>query len=149
LQFSAGKKYFDDFVNAYYNEGCLEVKTLLFVVNSNVLSLNLNDGGFRSMDKDNVNYSEMARSPQFRELMRHKKRFIVPLSVFFFAFYFTLPILTSYTTVLNRTAFGPVSWAWVFAFAQFVMTWVLCVLYSRKASSFDRLAQDVRKQAGR
>lgn len=57
------------------------------------------------------------------------------MTVFFLLFYFALPILTSYTDVLNHPAIGPITWAWVFAFAQFVMTWVLCILYSRKAAS--------------
>ncbi|WJH32451.1 DUF485 domain-containing protein [Paenibacillus sp. CC-CFT747] len=101
------------------------------------------------MAQKGIDFTEVARSAPFRKLMSSKKRFILPWTLFFFAFYFTLPILTSYTTVLNKPAFGPVSWAWVFAFAQFLMTWGLCVLYSRKAAEFDRMVQDVRRGMGR
>ena len=66
----------------------------------------------------------------------------------FLLFYFALPILTSYTDVLNHPAIGPITWAWVFAFAQFVMTWVLCILYSRKAAQFDRMVDDIKKDMG-
>ncbi|MFE4568547.1 DUF485 domain-containing protein [Paenibacillus chitinolyticus] len=93
-----------------------------------------------------LNYTEIAQSSQFQALLKHKRQFILPLSLFFFAFYFTLPILTSYTTVLNTPAFGSVSWAWVFAFAQFIMTWVLCILYSRRAAKFDVMVQQIRQQ---
>ena len=34
--------------------------------------------------------------------------------------------------MLNTPAFGDVTWAWVFAFAQFIMTWALCMIYSKK-----------------
>ena len=62
-------------------------------------------------------------------------------------FYFSLPVLTSYSTVLNSNAFGAISWAWVLAFAQFIMTWTLCVLYSKKAATFDILVEKIVKEA--
>nr|MBC9203375.1 DUF485 domain-containing protein [Paenibacillus sp. PL91] len=78
--------------------------------------------------------------------MAKKKRFIVPITVFFLAFYFTLPILTSYFKVLNNAAIGSISWAWVFAFAQFIMTWVLCSLYSRKSVEFDNMCDQIKSE---
>jgi uncharacterized membrane protein (DUF485 family) len=100
------------------------------------------------MQGKTVSYSAIAKSPKFQLLLRQKKRFILSLSVFFFAFYFLLPILTSYSKVLNHPAFGPVSWAWVFAFAQFIMTWVLCTVYSRRAAQFDRTVEELKREVG-
>lgn len=97
------------------------------------------------MQTKRVSYSDIAKSGKFRELLKQKRKFIVPMTVFFFAFYFLLPILTSYSTFLNAPAFGPVSWAWVFAFAQFIMTWALCILYSRRAAKFDALIHEVKR----
>ncbi|TVY09024.1 DUF485 domain-containing protein [Paenibacillus cremeus] len=91
-------------------------------------------------------YSEVAQSSKFQALLARKKSFLLPMSIFFFAYYFVLPILTSYTTVLNTPAFSPVSWAWVFAFSQFIMTWVLCSIYSRKANAYDAMVEDIRKE---
>jgi len=96
------------------------------------------------MPKGQINVSEVVQSDQFKKLIASKKRFIVPMTVFFLVFYFALPILTSYTTVLNESAIGPISWAWVFAFAQFVMTWVLCIIYSRKSKKFDRMVDEIK-----
>lgn len=93
-----------------------------------------------------VSYSDIAKSPQFQSLLKSKRRFIVPMTVFFLAFYFLLPILTSYSTFLNEGAIGPISWAWVFAFAQFIMTWTLCIVYSRKARTFDQAVESIRQQ---
>ncbi|MFD0693751.1 DUF485 domain-containing protein [Paenibacillus sp. GCM10027628] len=90
-------------------------------------------------------YSDIVKSAQFQTLLKKKRQFIVPWTVFFLAFYFLLPILTSYTKFLNHAAIGPVSWAWVFAFAQFIMTWVLCTLYQKKAKKFDELVASIRK----
>lgn len=45
--------------------------------------------------------------------------------------------------MLNTPAFGDVTWAWVFAFAQFIMTWALCMIYSKKAESFDEISQKI------
>lgn len=98
------------------------------------------------MKAKSLNFSEIAQSPKFRSLMSRKKAFLLPMSLFFLAFYFTLPILTSYTTVLNRSAFGPVTWAWMFAFAQFIMTWALCMLYSRKSNEYDRMIEDIKQE---
>lgn len=90
------------------------------------------------MDASSPDWPKIARSPAFRSLLADKARFILPVTVFFLAFYFTLPLLTSYSKVLNQPAFGVIPWAWVFAFAQFIMTWTLCGLYTRRAAQFDR-----------
>lgn len=90
-----------------------------------------------------INYTEIVQSSAFQQLVKSKNAFIVPISIFFFVFYFSLPLMTSYTKVLNVPAFGAVTWAWVFAFAQFVMTWTLCILYSKKAQSFDGKVKEI------
>lgn len=88
-------------------------------------------------------YSQVEKSTKFKELMQEKKRFIIPLTVFFLLFYFSLPILASYTTILNKPAIGSITWVWILALAQFVMTWTLCILYVRKAARFDQKADDI------
>ncbi|MGJ7911555.1 DUF485 domain-containing protein [Neobacillus sp. LXY-1] len=88
-------------------------------------------------------YTSIVQSSSFQRLLSEKKKFIMPLTIFFFCFYFALPIMTSYSTVLNNKFIGNISWAWVFAFLQFVMTWGLCTLYSNKAAKFDKLANQV------
>ncbi|PLR86534.1 DUF485 domain-containing protein [Bacillus canaveralius] len=90
-----------------------------------------------------LDYSKIAKSSSFQRLLKSKKNFILPFSLFFLAFYFTLPILTAYSKVLNNPAVGAISWAWVFAFAQFIMTWTLCIIYSNKAAGFDKIVEEV------
>ncbi|MBZ9535965.1 DUF485 domain-containing protein [Cytobacillus oceanisediminis] len=88
-------------------------------------------------------FVQIANSSKFKQLMSQKKKFLIPLTVFFLLFYFMLPILTSYTTILNKPAIGSITWTWVYAFAQFIMTWVLCMIYVRKAIKFDHLAAEI------
>ena len=96
------------------------------------------------MTNDPTPYSEIAQSPRFRALLAQKKQFLIPLSAFFFVFYFALPVMTSYfPSVVNVRAIGAITWAWLFAFAQFVMIWTLCALYVKKAASFDVDAEAV------
>jgi uncharacterized membrane protein (DUF485 family) len=96
--------------------------------------------------KTSVDYEKVVESSQFKQLMENKKKFIVPLTIFFLVFYFLLPISTSYGTFLNTSFIGDISWAWVFAIAQFIMTWVISILYVKKANSFDKEAEDIVKE---
>lgn len=93
--------------------------------------------------KADLDYVQVAESRRFRGLLEKKKKFILPLTIFFMVFYFSLPILTSYTNVLERPAIGDISWAWIYAFAQFIMTWVLCTVYVRKFQKFDGEADEI------
>ncbi|ULT56057.1 DUF485 domain-containing protein [Neobacillus drentensis] len=94
-------------------------------------------------------YTSIVQSAAFQNLLSEKKKFIIPITIFFFCFYFALPILTSYSTILNHNFIGSITWAWVFAFLQFVMTWGLCMLYSKKATKFDKLAEKVIHEGGK
>ncbi len=99
------------------------------------------------MVEGNNEWVRVERTGAFKELMRRKKAFIVPAMIFFFVFYFTLPFLTAFTTVLSATAFGPISWAYVYAFAQFIMTWGLAYAYIGQANKWDDLVDDARREA--
>lgn len=96
-----------------------------------------------------LDYSKIVQSSSFQQLLREKRQFLLPASLFFLAFYFTLPVLTAYSTVLNNPAIGPISWAWVFAFAQFIMTWTLCIIYTKRAAGFDRLVDEIKQNVMR
>lgn len=98
------------------------------------------------MEKEDV-WVRLEKTSAFQELVKSKKAFIIPATIFFMAFYFGLPILTGFTTVLNASAIGPMSWAYVYAFAQFVMTWTLLHLYVSRANKWDILVDQAKSQA--
>ena len=92
-------------------------------------------------------WDRVAQTPAFKDLMRRKKAFLVPAVIFFLVFYMSLPVLAGFTTVLDGPAIGEVTWAYVFAFAQFPMTWILCHLYRNRANKWDRLINEARQEA--
>ncbi|MBA9026686.1 DUF485 domain-containing protein [Peribacillus huizhouensis] len=94
-------------------------------------------------EKKSYDFEKIAESQDFKSLLESKRKFLIPITVFFLVFYFMLPILTSFTTILNRPAIGSITWTWVYAFAQFVMTWILCIIYVKKAGKFDHLAEQI------
>ncbi|SFD68594.1 Uncharacterized membrane protein, DUF485 family [Lentibacillus persicus] len=105
----------------------------------------LNEFKTDSQANDTVDFEKIEQSEQFNSFIENKKKFVIPYTIFFLIFYFLLPVLTSYTTFLNTPIIGPISWVWIFAFAQFVMTWVLCTIYVRKAAKFDEQADQILK----
>lgn len=94
-------------------------------------------------------WTALERTPEFRALVRAKRRFIVPATVFFVAYYFALPILVGYwPEAMRRPVVGRINVAYLFALSQFVMAWALMAAYVRRARAYDRLADAVRRQAG-
>ncbi|MGF1471216.1 MAG: DUF485 domain-containing protein [Rubrobacteraceae bacterium] len=99
------------------------------------------------MDQHHEEWVRIERTSAFQELVRNKKAFIIPATIFFMVFYFGLPILASFTTVLNFTVVGAITGAYAYAFAQFIMTWVLMHLYVRQANKWDRTINRVLQEA--
>ncbi len=98
------------------------------------------------MDRD-AEWVRVERTSAFKELVRRKKAFIIPATIFFFVFYFGLPALAGFTTVLDSYAIGSINWAYVYAFAQFAMTWILMHLYVSRANRWDDLVDRARHEA--
>jgi uncharacterized membrane protein (DUF485 family) len=80
--------------------------------------------------------------------MHAKKVFIIPVFVFFLAFYFALPLLAGFAPgFMSVKVIGGVSRAYVFALAQFVVAWAIAWRYVKAAGKFDQLAKDIVAQA--
>src|SRR5438045_4207121 len=79
-------------------------------------------------------WDRIANDPAFAALKAAKRRFILPATIFFLVYYMTLPILVGFfPAVMKQPVLGKVNWAYLFALSQFLMTWVICVLYVRIA----------------
>ena len=87
------------------------------------------------------------RTSAFRELTQKRKAFILPATIFFLVFYFGLPFLTAFTTVLDVNVIGAINLAYIYAFAQFAMTWILMHLYVSRANRWDDLVDRARHEA--
>jgi uncharacterized membrane protein (DUF485 family) len=91
-----------------------------------------------------VDWERLAASERFRELIKAKRKFIVPAMIFFIVYYFALPVLIGYAKPFMETrVLGPVNLAYLFALSQFFMAWIIAWLYVRAAARFDRMAGEV------
>jgi uncharacterized membrane protein (DUF485 family) len=91
-----------------------------------------------------IDWVAAEQSPEFRELGRRKKAFVVPATIFFLVWYFGFIVLAGYAPDFMGREFltDGLTVGYVLALSQFVMTWVLGALYLRKADrEFDPLAE--------
>ena len=100
---------------------------------------------------EEVHWEGLEQTPEFRELVRRRMRFVLPATIFFLVYYFLLPLGNGLAPDFMKTkVFGEINIAYLFALSEFVMAWVLAWLYIRKANTvFDALAAKVRARAGR
>jgi len=64
--------------------------------------------------------------------------FIIPATIFFIVYYFSLPVLVGYfPTAMETKVIGDINVAYLFALSQFVMTWVVTGLYVGQAKKWD------------
>ena len=95
-------------------------------------------------DRSAIDWERLAATAEFKSLLAAKVRFIVPATVFFIVYYFSLPLLVGYAPALMaRKVFGVINVAYLFALSQFLMAWILAWLYVRAAGRFDKMARDV------
>ncbi|MFC7394922.1 DUF485 domain-containing protein [Scopulibacillus cellulosilyticus] len=95
---------------------------------------------------ENEKYSEIVQTPEFQRLLKAKRKFIVPVTIFFAGYFILLPIFTSYSTILNKPFIGSITWTWAIAFTHFIMTWVLSGVYICKTNSFDKISEQISEQ---
>ena len=92
-------------------------------------------------DRDAANWDAIATHADFKKLLAAKARFIVPATIFFVVYYFTLPVLVGYQPeFMAKKVWGNVNIAYLFALSQFFMAWALAFLYVSVATGWDRQA---------
>ena len=82
--------------------------------------------------------------PDFKKLLAAKARFIIPASIFFVVYYFTLPVLVGWwPDLMKKEVLGKVNIAYLFALSQFFMAWALAFVYVKAAAKWDKAAAGV------
>ncbi len=88
-----------------------------------------------------VDWKGLAASAPFQELLRSKRRFIIPAMVLSILYYCALPVLVGwFPDLMKKKIGGGVNLAYLFAFSQFIMAWIVAGLYLAKAGAWDRAA---------
>ena len=83
-------------------------------------------------------WERIRQSSDYRTMIARKTKFVVAATLFFLVYYFALPVLVGYwPELMKRRVFGVVNVAYLFAFSQFFMAWILAYLYMRVAGRFD------------
>src|SRR5258708_3439862 len=83
-----------------------------------------------AQEADMAKWDAIEADADFKKLLAAKARFIIPSTIFFVVYYFTLPILVGWWPDLMKTkVIGQVNLAYVFALSQFFMAWSLAFFY--------------------
>jgi uncharacterized membrane protein (DUF485 family) len=92
-----------------------------------------------------VDWDAIIRDPRFQSLHKRKNSFLYGLMALAVAYYFLLPIGAAYFQDLFKVrVWGVINVGLLFALSQFVVTWAIAIIYSRKASQdFDRMAAEL------
>jgi uncharacterized membrane protein (DUF485 family) len=92
-----------------------------------------------------VDWEAIERSPEFRQLVTRRRRFVLPATIFFLGWYFGFIALAGYAEgFMGRSLYQGFTVGYALALSQFVMTWGLGWLYLRKADrEFDPLARRI------
>jgi uncharacterized membrane protein (DUF485 family) len=96
-----------------------------------------------------VDWERIERSPEFQELVRAKRRFVVPATIFFLSWYLGFILLCGYAEdFMAESVYEGLTVGYVLALTQFVMVAVLGIWYLRRADRvFDPLADKVARLA--
>jgi uncharacterized membrane protein (DUF485 family) len=90
-----------------------------------------------------VDWEEIERSPEFQELVKRRKAFVLPGTIFYLSWYMGFILLVAYAEdFMARRVYEGLTVGYCLALTQFVMVLVLGLLYLRKSDrEFDPLAE--------
>jgi len=100
---------------------------------------------------ERVDWEGIERSAEFRELESRRRRFVLPATVFFLAWYLGFILLAGYAEdFMGSSIYEGFTVGYLLALSQFVMVWGLGWWYLRKADrEFDPLEREVVELAER
>ena len=95
-------------------------------------------------DAELADWEAIEADADFVALLKSKAMFVAPATVFFVVYYFALPIGVGwFPGLMDKTVWRAVNVAYLFAFSQFLMAWVLAGFYVIVAAGWDQQAAAV------
>jgi uncharacterized membrane protein (DUF485 family) len=96
-----------------------------------------------------IDWIAAERSPEFRDLIKKRRAFVLPATIFFLAWYFGFIILAGYAEdFMGESIYEGFTVGYLLALTQFVMVWVLGWLYLRVSDRvFDPLSRRAAERA--
>ena len=94
-------------------------------------------------DPSRIDWKAAEQSPEFRELIAARRRFVVPATVFFLAWYFAFVLLAGYAKdFMGSSIYEGLTVGYCLALTQFAMVGVLGLMYLKRAQDeYDPLAE--------
>jgi len=88
-----------------------------------------------------IDWQAVERTPEFQELVTRRRRWVVPATIFFLAWYLGFIVLAGYAPgFMGESIYQGFTVGYLLALTQFVMVWVLAIWYVRKSDrEFDPL----------
>jgi uncharacterized membrane protein (DUF485 family) len=89
-----------------------------------------------------IDWEAIEASPEFQELVRTRRGFVVPATIFFLSWYMGFILLTAYAEdFMSERVYQGLTVGYCLALTQFVMVLVLGIMYLRRADRvYDPLA---------
>ena len=102
-----------------------------------------------STPQERVDWNAVEQSPEFRELVASRRRFVLPATIFFLAWYLGFILLAGYAPdFMAESVYEGLTVGYCLALTQFVMVFTLGYLYLRRADKvYDPLAARVVQKA--
>jgi uncharacterized membrane protein (DUF485 family) len=90
-----------------------------------------------------IDWEAIERSPEFQELVRRRRSFVIPCTIFFLSWYLGFIVLAAYAEdFMGESVYQGLTVGYCLALTQFVMVFGLGLWYLRRADrEFDPLAE--------
>jgi uncharacterized membrane protein (DUF485 family) len=101
------------------------------------------------MGDPTYDWERIERSPEFQELVRKRRSFVLPATIFFLAYYMAFILLAGYAPdFMGSSVYQGLTVGYCLALTQFVMVLALGVMYLRRSDrEYDPLAAQVVEMA--
>lgn len=90
-----------------------------------------------------IDWEAIERSPKFQELVKKRRSFVLPATIFFLTYYMAFILLCAYARdTMGKSVYEGLTVAYCLALTQFLMVLVLGLMYlKRSANVYDPLAE--------
>ena len=96
-----------------------------------------------------VDWEAIERSPEFQELIKRRRAFVLPATIFFLSYYMAFILLAGYAEdFMASSVYEGLTVGYCLALTQFLMVFVLGIMYLKRADrDYDPLAERVVEMA--
>ena len=97
-----------------------------------------------------IDWEAIERSPEFQQLVKRRRSFVLPATIFYLSYYMAFILLCGYAEdFMASSVYEGLTVGYCLALTQFVMVLALGIMYLRKSDrEYDPLAQRVVTMAG-